>query len=304
VEFDLLRNGVSVFTDVAHRPTLPVGDVVGAIALPDLAACDIGDLLSVNVTDVGPETGAATPPTARSAVGTVNTATSTVSSYNIPIPAGYAVGDLFVHALSIGVNTISALPSGWVDFLTGSSTPTPLDVGGTVTNRLYVIAKIAVSGESGAQTVTLSGASAITAGTVAIAAPNPVLASVVDDNDSATVATANVQVTVPAVTTTEVDELYLQIVAGRFTSGVGPSNAVLDGSLATLLSICTSRSAATNFFVGIGWKALPTITTYGSLVATQTPNTANWAARVFTLKGGASASPGEDVGLQLSLETV
>jgi hypothetical protein len=74
--------------------------------------------------------------------------------------------------------------------------------------------------------------------------------------------------------------------------------------LATLLSICTSRSAATNFFVGIGWKALPTITTYGSLVATQTPNTANWAARVFTLKGGASASPGEDVGLQLSLETV
>lgn len=53
---DVLKNGTTIYTTQANRPTIAAGTNESAAALPDVTAVAAGDLLSVNIAQVGSTT--------------------------------------------------------------------------------------------------------------------------------------------------------------------------------------------------------------------------------------------------------
>lgn len=299
---DVLVDGVSIFTDDAHRPTLPVGALIGTIVTPDIADHDMGGIVSTDIVTVGTEVGdTGLDMLVRDAVGVLKTTTGTVTAFNIPFPPkaeddpdGYKVGDLIVCAFGLGSGDVDTLPAGWVELAS------PV-IDAAVTLHEHAIAKIAGPAESGAQSVTLTLGTPVNAVTFAVQNPDDI-ATVVDDLDLVVVDSANAGATLPAVTSTVDAEILIAIYTSRFTAGA-QGDPTLDGSLTTILRDCTERIGAnTNIGLAVGWKALPTAGAVGTLASSVSPLTARWCARVLTLKKGlASDSPGANVGFQVRI---
>lgn len=54
--FDLLRNGVSMFTPPSVRPSIPAGSKVGTLTVPGVVALVAGDVLTVDIVQIGSTT--------------------------------------------------------------------------------------------------------------------------------------------------------------------------------------------------------------------------------------------------------
>lgn len=51
--FDINRNGSTIFTNQAYRPRIVAGSTLGAVTVPDIVAIEPGDIITVDVDQVG-----------------------------------------------------------------------------------------------------------------------------------------------------------------------------------------------------------------------------------------------------------
>ena len=201
VQMDILANGVSIFGGTG--PLVPVGEVVGAALVPAVPLIGRGQLVSADMVQVGPETGDPLVMGLAGTAGQYNSNAGAPSSWYIPIPSGYAVGGLLVCFCYSLAGSVTGLPTGWARF-TGVSDV----VDASASNHMAVFCKIAASGESATQSVTMTGLGPVTA--ICVCVTNPLGADDLDDHDSGLVDSpvAN-HLTIPQMTSSTTDELGL-----------------------------------------------------------------------------------------------
>lgn len=284
---DSLFNAVSVWASALDRLEHDTGEYSSVIFEPDDAPITVaqGDLWTIDVTNCGaPSSGGGVVPEVRAVSTGVSSGTGTISSANIPLPT-YQIGDGLVCYVAILDQTISSLPSGW-----DHVSPVVVDAANTL--HLYTIGKIAESGESATQNIVFSGGTPGQLVCVSIKNPED-FAAQPDDEDSVVVDSAGTTATLPAMTSTEENDLGLWAYATRFTAGA-QDTLDLDADLTSHYNACTTRGAATNVALAVGSKQYPAVDTTDAFAATCTPS-GRWVGRgLMLLEGPTGDSPGEN----------
>ena len=288
VVVDVKANGTSLWANPDNRPRVPTGQLIGSAVAPDTAYRAAGTLLTADIVSVGPESGGGGSCEYHGVSSVVNSGSSTLSSFNIPIPTTYSAGDLLLLFVANEIGTVSSLPSGW-SYLE----PVVVDTNASV--HLYTAAKIASASESGTQTVTMSQATRVVAVTLSILNP-AAMGQQPDDTGTSVQSTATTSTTTPdtdGIDTTGDNRLGVWAYVARFTGGAY-GNITLPGALTSRCNAYNTTTGA-NLCLAVGTEPMASQGNYSALTAS-TSVTTRWAARALAIKPGSSGhSPGENV---------
>lgn len=291
---DVLVNNVSLWQLADDRPSLPVGEYSGAEATPDTTTGYVSnDLMTVDITTVGPPTSGGLQVDVRDVSDPVSSNNGTKSSFAIPIPGAYHVGDLLICYVATLSQTISTIPSGWA-YIDGSDPVEDTDHANSL--HIYTLWKTADTDESAAQTVSLSGGTPMLAVTVAIQNPLDINgqpdATVTDFNG-----TSGTTFTTTAITTALDAELVIWAVASRWGATETPSNIEADLDLTVDYAGYADRSATPLTSLGLTVAHLyqATVATSDAYDWTTTENARFVGRSVALFEGPSSDTPGENV---------
>jgi hypothetical protein len=250
----------------------------------------------VDVTDVGvPTEGGDVVMDVRAVSTAVSSLSATKSNFNIPIPASYQVGDLLLCYVVTLAQTITSFATNWIELapvVEETSHPNSL--------HLYSIGKIAQASESATQSCVFSGGTPMQAITLAIKNPQ-VLSAQPDATSSVEVGVAGDGTTLPSVTSTLDNDLYVGAVACRYFEGIQDTIDMTGTGITVDYTDTTTRGSQTNCALAIIHKKIPSAGASGTADAdVDDAIFARWVGRSMVLfQGNAGGTPGVDASLDV-----
>lgn len=147
---DANKNGTTLFSTQANRPTVSPGSYHSGLKVPNVTSVSLGDYLTFDVDQIGSVGTGTTDPTFIS--DTVQATQSSVSTYDVTVPSGIQTGDLWLMTVRwSGAFVLSGgTPAGWTAM--GSTTKIPSQ--NIRTARFYRL----YAGEAGPWTFSFTGA--------------------------------------------------------------------------------------------------------------------------------------------------
>lgn len=274
---DVNKNGTTVFTTQANRPTVaPAGHASGK-KTPDVTAFAVGDYFTVDVDQIGTQPPAVTPTFISS---TVDTTVGSTTSFVTSPPAGLSVGDLWLLSIFTTANVTDLItPSG----LTALESA----VGASGQGRLYRYWRL-ITGTETSYTFTSTGGSTLTnilgAHIIYRGCPSVSPIDVSAMSFLAAQTGGSVSANPPALTTTTTNTVIVYAVtlnASRAASG--PSGYAVRGGFSGLAGATARRHVA-----DIG-QATADVVALTPILVNCTSSTSIWISRT-ALKG--TAAPG------------